>query len=111
MSTIFIRQKANELFSPQMYMMNAVHKHLFSTITNLVKSSDANVNKTTRNLTEVRLHHLDVRAEYEENLPAAWKELSMLNQYSTPLGRLMCLKRVIAALTRPIKSKMADESK
>lgn len=92
-------------------MMNAVHKHLFSAVTNLVKSSDATVNKMTRNLTEIRLHHLDVRSEYEENLPAARKELSKLNQYSTPLGRLGCLKRVVTALTRPIRSKLHDESR
>lgn len=92
-------------------MMNAVHKHLFATITNLVKSADATVNKMTRNLSEIGLHHLDVRAEYEENLPAARKELSRLNQFSTPLGRLGCLKRVVTALTRPIKSRLNDESK
>lgn len=89
--------------------MNAVHKHLFSTITACVKSSDALVNKMTRNLFDVRLQHLDVRTEFEENLPYAKKELSRLNQFSTPLGRLFCLKRVITALTKPLFKAQENE--
>ncbi|XP_052817656.1 ankyrin repeat domain-containing protein 27-like isoform X2 [Mya arenaria] len=96
--------------SVEMYFMNAVHKHLFATITNCVRTTDANLNKMNRNLVDVRLEHLDVRPEYDQNLPAARKELSMLNQYSTPLGRLLCLKRVITALLRPIKGQENDGS-
>ncbi|WAR12151.1 ANR27-like protein [Mya arenaria] len=63
--------------SVEMYFMNAVHKHLFATITNCVRTTDANLNKMNRNLVDVRLEHLDVRPEYDQNLPAARKELSM----------------------------------
>ena len=83
--------------------MNAVHKHLFSTIQLYTKSADATINKKTRNLVDIRLHQLGVRKEFEENLPGAKKELAMLNQYSTPVGRLLCIKRVFAAITKPLK--------
>ncbi|CAL1535487.1 unnamed protein product, partial [Lymnaea stagnalis] len=43
-------------------------------------------------------------------LPAK-KELSSLNRYSTPMGRLFCIKRVVAALTRPPKSLTKDNIK
>ncbi|KAL4234793.1 Ankyrin repeat domain-containing protein 27 [Mactra antiquata] len=91
------------------YMMNAVHKHLFSTITACVKSDDAVVNKMTRNLCDIRLHHLDVRREFEENIPMARKELARLNQFSTPLGRTFCMKRVVTALTKPLFKTQENE--
>ncbi|XP_053402655.1 ankyrin repeat domain-containing protein 27-like [Mercenaria mercenaria] len=107
--------KQNEMYmsclkiAVETYMMNAVHKHLFSTITACVKSSDALVNKMARNLFDIRLANLDVRPEFEENLPYARKELSRLNQYSTPLGRVFCLKRVITALTKPLFKSQENE--
>ncbi|XP_060584216.1 LOW QUALITY PROTEIN: ankyrin repeat domain-containing protein 27-like [Ruditapes philippinarum] len=91
------------------YMMNAVHKHLFTTITACVKSSDALINKMTRNLLDIRLHNLDIRSEFEENLPYAKKEVSRLNQFSTPLGRVLCLKRVVTALTKPLFKSQENE--
>jgi len=90
--------------------MNAVHLHLFAAITNCVRGADASLNKMKNNLCDMRLENLDVRPEYDQNLPAARKELEMLNYYSTPLGRLLCLKRVVTALTRMIKGQ-DNESK
>ena len=84
--------------------MNITHKQLFSTITACVKSSDAEINKVTRNLKLIRLKQLGVRKEFEENLPLAKMELAKLNKFSTPLGRLFCLKKVVTALTRPLKN-------
>ena len=84
-------------------MMNSTHKPLFSTITACVKSSDAEVNKMTRNLKPIRLKQLGVRKEFEENLPQAKMELAKLNKFSTPLGRLFCMKKVVSALTKPLK--------
>ena len=91
--------------------MNVTHKHLFSTITACVKSSDAEVNKVTRNLKLIRLKQLGVRKEFEENLPVAKMELAKLNKFSTPLGRLFCLKKVVTALTRPLKNAAESQGK
>lgn len=41
--------------------------------------------------------------DFSRNIPAAKKELATLNRFSTPLGRLFCMKRVVTALTRPLK--------
>ena len=94
-----------------MYMMNSTHKQLFSTITACVKSSDAEVNKMTRNLKHIRLKQLGVRKEFEENLPVAKMELAKLNKFGTPLGRLFCLKRVVSALTKPLKKANVSQGK
>ncbi|XP_052232310.1 ankyrin repeat domain-containing protein 27-like isoform X4 [Dreissena polymorpha] len=96
--------------SVENYLMNVVHKHLFATITNCMKSNDSNLNKKNRNLVDTRLEHLHVRAEYEENLPGSRKELSKLNDFSTPFERLQCLKRVVTLLTRPVEAAKSDES-
>ncbi|KAH3770957.1 hypothetical protein DPMN_172257 [Dreissena polymorpha] len=88
--------------------MNVDHKHLFATIINCMKSNDSNLNKKNRNLVDTRLEHLHVRAEYEENLPGSRKEL---NDFSTPLERLQCLKRVVTLFTRPVEAAKSDDSK
>ncbi|KAI8746693.1 ankyrin repeat domain-containing protein 27 [Biomphalaria glabrata] len=82
------------------YMMNAVHKHLFPVIIATVASQDAELNKITRNLRDLQLSDLGIRKIFNENILPAKKELSQLNRYSTPVGRLFCIKRVVAALTK-----------
>ncbi|KAH3771179.1 hypothetical protein DPMN_172481 [Dreissena polymorpha] len=92
------------------YLMNVVHKHLFATITNCMKRYDSNLNKKNRNLVDTRLENLHVRAEYEENLPGSRKELSKLNDFSTPLERLQCLKHVVTLRTRPVEAAKSDDT-
>lgn len=41
---------------------------------------------------------------FSANLPAARKEITRLNKYSTPMGKLYCIQRVIAALMRSHKT-------
>ncbi|KAH3770625.1 hypothetical protein DPMN_171916 [Dreissena polymorpha] len=91
--------------------MNVVHKHLFATITNCMKSNDSNLNKKNPNLVDTRLEHLHVRTEYEENLPGSRKELSKLNDFSTPLEHLQCLKHVVTFRTRLVEAAKSEDSK
>ena len=46
---------------------------------------------------------------FSQNIPPAKKELAGLNRFSTPMGRLFCIKRVVTALTRPLKSASSNE--
>ncbi|XP_025115777.1 ankyrin repeat domain-containing protein 27-like isoform X1 [Pomacea canaliculata] len=85
------------------YMMNAVHVRLFCVITAAVAAEDAEINKMTRNLASLQLQDMGIRKIFSRNIPAAKKELATLNRFSTPLGRLFCMKRVVTALTRPLK--------
>ncbi|XP_041376515.1 ankyrin repeat domain-containing protein 27-like [Gigantopelta aegis] len=84
----------------EMYLMSAVHKNLFRVIATVMSSSDAELNKTTRNLAQLQLHDLGVREIFSQNIKPAKKELAKLNSYSTPLGRLLCIKRVTSLLSR-----------
>ncbi|KAL5021255.1 hypothetical protein ScPMuIL_000410 [Solemya velum] len=85
-------------------LMNATHTEVFRAITANTTTDDAEINKMTRNLVEVCLTDIGVRPEFNENIPAARKELSQLNRFSTPLGRLFCFKRAISNLSRPLKN-------
>ena len=40
---------------------------------------------------------------FSQNVPRARKELSHLNRFSTPLGKLNCVKRVVMTLMQPPK--------
>ncbi|CAG5132154.1 unnamed protein product, partial [Candidula unifasciata] len=93
------------------YLMNAVHKHLFRVITTTMAGQDAEINKITRNLVHLQFSDLGIRKIFSQNIPAAKKELNLLNRYSTPVGRLFCLKRVVATLTKPPKSLIKENSK
>lgn len=88
----------------QTCLMNATHTEVFRAITANTTTDDAEINKMTRNLVEVCLTDIGVRPEFNENIPAARKELSQLNRFSTPLGRLFCFKRAISNLSRPLKN-------
>lgn len=86
------------------YVLHQLHKSLFGALTLCMASDDAEINKCTRNLKELRSHHLDIRESFIANLPAARKEITRLNKYSTPMGKLYCIQRVIAALMRSHKT-------
>lgn len=47
---------------------------------------------------------------FSKNIPAAKRELSKLNKYSTPLGKLFCVKRVVNALTKPPKQSFINSN-
>ena len=38
-----------------------------------------------------------------ENIPRARRELTNLTKYSTPMGKMLCIRRVIVALMQPPK--------
>ena len=78
--------------------MHGVYRKLFKNVTTCLSTKDAKLNKITRNLEDLQLKDLGVRLELGENIPRARRELSNLNRYSTPLGKLSCIRRVIKAL-------------
>lgn len=41
---------------------------------------------------------------FSNNIPIARKEIARLNKYSTPMGKLYCIQRLIAFLMRSPKS-------
>ncbi|XP_067652042.1 ankyrin repeat domain-containing protein 27-like [Haliotis asinina] len=85
------------------YYMHAVFRKLFRVVTACVGSEDADMNKMTRNLTDLTLQDLGIKKIFSKNVSLAKVELSRLNNFTTPVGRLFCVKRMVAALTKPRK--------
>ncbi|PIK56196.1 putative ankyrin repeat domain-containing protein 27 [Apostichopus japonicus] len=83
------------------YVMNEVSSKVLKQLIQLMASEDSKLNKTTRNLSDLQVRDLQVRQEFAVNLPRARRELSMLNQYSTPLEKLHCLRKAVATITQP----------
>lgn len=86
-------------------MMQAIYKELFQVIVTNFSSQDTDINKMRRNLKDINLNNLGVKSDFISNIVPARKELVRLNSYSTPFGRMKCLKRVVSVLCRPPKRK------
>ncbi|XP_062614913.1 ankyrin repeat domain-containing protein 27-like [Saccostrea cucullata] len=87
----------------EVYMMVSVHRGLFQAIQTNLTGEDAEVNRCARTLSDIKLDDLGVRHEFMSNIRLAKKELQSINKFSTPLGRLLCLKRVVSNLSTPTK--------
>lgn len=87
-----------------MYMMVSIHRGLFQAVQTNLAAEDAEVNKSMRTLSDIKLDELGIRQEFMYNIKQAKKELQTLNKYGSPLGRLLCLKRVVSHLSTPIKN-------
>ncbi|XP_055997855.1 ankyrin repeat domain-containing protein 27-like isoform X5 [Ostrea edulis] len=87
----------------EIYMMVIVHRGLFQAVQTNLAAEDAEVNKCARSLSNIKLDDLGVRQEFMANIRLARKELQAINKFCTPLGRLLCLKRVVSHLSTPTK--------
>ena len=87
-----------------MYMLVFVHRGLFQAIQTNLAAEDAEVNKATRTLSDIKLDDLGIRQEFMYNIKLAKKELQTINKFASPLGRLLCIKRVVSHLSHPIKN-------
>ncbi|XP_066289244.1 ankyrin repeat domain-containing protein 27-like [Branchiostoma lanceolatum] len=83
------------------YVMHGVFNKVFNTISTFTATEDAALNKVTRNLANVQLRDLGVRKAFWQSVPRARRELHGLNKFSSPLEKLLCVKRAITAITRP----------
>ncbi|XP_029951992.1 ankyrin repeat domain-containing protein 27-like [Salarias fasciatus] len=84
----------------EIYVLHGVHALIFNLVGTLEASQDAAFNKTSRGLQELQQKHLGVKPEFSINLPRAKRELSQLNQQTSPLLKLLCLRRVALTATQ-----------
>lgn len=98
------KQALNEFFlqrlklATETYVLNGIYRSVISAITSFVSTEDAKLNKVMRNLTELHPQDLDIRNIHWDNLTRARQELGRLNAYSSPLGKLTCMKRTLRYL-------------
>lgn len=81
-------------------MMDAIYKQLFQAVATCFSNRDAEINKMTRNMFEIKPSDLGIHASFEKNIRPATKEMLRLNVFKTPIQKLRCIKRVVTALSR-----------
>uniref|UniRef100_A0A8C8IXP0 VPS9 domain-containing protein n=1 Tax=Oncorhynchus tshawytscha TaxID=74940 RepID=A0A8C8IXP0_ONCTS len=77
-----------------MYIHHGIHDFIFNFVGTLEASQDSAFNKTTRGLQDLRQKDFGVKSEFSINIPRAKRELSQLNRCTSPLHKLLCLRKV-----------------
>ncbi|XP_062402897.1 ankyrin repeat domain-containing protein 27 [Sardina pilchardus] len=78
----------------EMYIHHGIHEFIFNYVGSLEASQDAAFNKTTRGLQDLQQKDLGIKSEFSINIPRAKRELSQLNRCTSPLHKLLCLRKV-----------------
>ncbi|XP_071316548.1 ankyrin repeat domain-containing protein 27 [Trachinotus anak] len=94
----------------EMYVHHGIHDLIFNFVGTLEASQDAAFNKTTRSLQELQQKDLGVKPEFSINLSRAKRELSQLNQQTSPLLKLLCLRRVTLTATHTPRRTVSIEA-
>lgn len=90
----------NIKLSVETYVHHTIYKKLIKGITACTAYDDASLNKVVRNLSDIQLRDLEVRSDLYEAVPRAKRELARIEGYSTVLGKIGCLRRVIASISK-----------
>uniref|UniRef100_A0A8C8H9X3 VPS9 domain-containing protein n=1 Tax=Oncorhynchus tshawytscha TaxID=74940 RepID=A0A8C8H9X3_ONCTS len=88
-----------------MYIHHGIHDLIFNFVGTLEASQDSAFNKTTRGLQDLQQKDVGVKSEFSTNIPRAKRELSQLNHCTSPLHKLLCLRKVgLAIMQSPSSS-------
>lgn len=79
----------------EMYVLHGIHDQIFKSVGTIEAGPDAAFNKTTRSLQDLQLKDLGIKSQFSINIPRAKRELSQLNQCTSPQHKLICLRNVI----------------
>lgn len=82
------------------YVHHGIYNKLIKDISTCTANEDARLNKIIRNLSDIQLRDLDIKNELYEVLPRAKFELSRIDRYSTVFGKINCLKKTFAAISK-----------
>ncbi|XP_008300988.1 ankyrin repeat domain-containing protein 27 isoform X2 [Stegastes partitus] len=94
----------------EIYVHHGIHDLIFNFVGTLEASQDAAFNKTTRSLQELQQKDLGVKPEFCINLSRAKRDLSQLNQQTSPLLKLLCLRRVALTATQTPRRTVSIEA-
>lgn len=94
----------------EMYVHHGIHDLIFNFVGTLEASQDAAFNKITRSLQDLQQKELGVKADFSINLSRAKRELSQLNQQTSPLLKLLCLRRVALTATQTPRGTVSIEA-
>uniref|UniRef100_A0A4W5L7Z9 Ankyrin repeat domain 27 (VPS9 domain) n=1 Tax=Hucho hucho TaxID=62062 RepID=A0A4W5L7Z9_9TELE len=93
-----------------MYIHHGIHDLIFNFVGTLEASQDSAFNKTTRGLQDLQQKDLGVKSEFSINIPRAKRELSQLNHCTSPLHKLLCLRKVGLTIMQSPSSSVSIEA-
>lgn len=82
------------------YLHHGIYHVLIKGVTACTAYEDAALNKIIRNVSDLQLRDLCVRADLYDTVPKAKQELARIDRYSTVLGKIGCIKKTLAAISR-----------
>ncbi|XP_063611943.1 ankyrin repeat domain-containing protein 27-like [Penaeus indicus] len=82
--------------SVETYLLHGIYKKLMKGITACTAGDDARLNRIIRNLSDLQVRDLDIDPKLSSSLTKSKFEIVNIEGYSTPLGKLGCLKRAIS---------------
>ncbi|KAM9502390.1 ankyrin repeat domain-containing protein 27-like isoform 4-T4 [Salvelinus alpinus] len=94
----------------EMYIHHGIHDLIFNFVGTLEASQDSAFNKTTRGLQDLQQKDLRVKSEFSINIPRAKRELSQLNHCTSPLHKLLCLRKVGLTIMQSPSSSVSIEA-
>ncbi|XP_014910760.1 ankyrin repeat domain-containing protein 27-like [Poecilia latipinna] len=92
------------------YIHHGIHDLIFNLVGTLESCQDASFNKITRSLQDLQQKDLGVKPEFSMNLSRAKRELSQLNQQTSPLLKVLCLRRVVLTATQTPRRTVSIEA-
>ncbi|XP_012271624.1 ankyrin repeat domain-containing protein 27-like isoform X2 [Orussus abietinus] len=95
--------------SIETYILHGVRKLLPRSVFARTAFEDANLNKIIKNLNELELKDLGIRPDLYEGVLRGKQELARLDGFSTVLGKVGCLKRVVHFLSQGEASVSSDD--
>lgn len=82
------------------YLHHGIYHILIKGVTACTAYEDAALNKIIRNVSDLQLRDLGVRSDLYDTVPKAKQELARIDRYSTVLGKIGCIKKTLAAISR-----------
>ncbi|XP_037675224.1 ankyrin repeat domain-containing protein 27 isoform X2 [Choloepus didactylus] len=84
----------------EMYVHHGIYGLIFKYVGTVEASEDAAFNKITRSLQDLQQKDIGVKPEFSFNIPRAKRELGQLNKCTSPLQKLICLRKVVQLITQ-----------
>lgn len=90
----------NVKLSVETYMLHGIYKEIFGALSTCSAFEDSSLNKTIRNISDLQLRDLEIKQDFYETIPMAKRNLSLIQSFSTILGKVGCIGKTISVINK-----------
>lgn len=94
----------NVKLAVETYMLHGIYKEIFGTLSTCSAFEDSSLNKTIRNLSDLQLRDLEIKQDFYKTIPMAKRNLSLIQSFSTILGKVGCIGKTISVINKSSSS-------